>query len=180
MFASVCFHHSLTLEQSQKLEMQQKQSLAVILGSEYHSYSHALTLTSLPWLDFLRKEACLKWAIGAQRNPLHTDLFPLNTCQIETRAKKTFKEYRCTTTKFYKSAVPAMTRQLNRVLWSYLWLVPIVAVKDGVISSSLVESPDVAFIAVFSIINTINIYILSCSASPCLLCILSYSILTPA
>ena len=116
MFALVCFHHSLTLEQSQELEMQQKQSLAVILGSEYHSYSHALTLTSLPRLDFLRKEACLKWAIGAQRNPLHTDLFPLNTCQIETRAKKTFQEYRCNTTKFYKSAVPAMTRQLNQVM----------------------------------------------------------------
>ena len=115
MFASVCFHHSLTLEQSQKLEMQQKRSLAVILGSEYKSYSHSLTLTSLPRLDSLREKACLKWAISAQGNPLHTDLFPLNPCQTETRNKKKFKEYRCITTKFYKSAVPAMTRQLNKV-----------------------------------------------------------------
>ena len=113
MFASVCFHHYLTLEQSQKLEMQQKRSLAVILGSEYKSYSHSLTLTSLPRLDLLRSEACLKWARAAQLNPLLTDLFPLNTCQIQTRNKKTFDEYRCRTTKFYKSAVPAMTRQLN-------------------------------------------------------------------
>ena len=30
LFALVCFHQSLTLEQSQKLEMQQKRSLAVI------------------------------------------------------------------------------------------------------------------------------------------------------
>ena len=91
--------HSLTLEQSQKLEMQQKRSLAVILGSEYKSYSHSLTLTSLPRLDLLRSEACLKWARAAQLNPLHTDLFPLNTCQIQTRNKKTFDEYRCRTTK---------------------------------------------------------------------------------
>ena len=70
MFDPVCFHHSLTLEQSQKLEMQQKQSLAVILGSEYHSYSHALTLTSLPRLDFLRKEACLKLAVSIQHRIL--------------------------------------------------------------------------------------------------------------
>ena len=149
MFASVCFHHSLTLEQSQKLELQQKRSLAVILGSEYQSYSHSLTLTFLPRLDFLREKACLKWAIAAQGNPLHTDLFPLNPCQIETRNKKKFMEYRCITTKFYKSAVPAMTRQLNKVMWSHLLFVPTVAVKDDVLSSSPVESPDVAFIAVF-------------------------------
>ena len=116
MFASVCFHHSLTHEQSQKLEMQQKRSFAVILGSEYGSYSNALILTCQPRLDTLREEACLKWAQTAQQNPLHSDLFPLNTCDMNTRAKKTFMEYKCKTTKFYKSAVPAMTRKLNQVM----------------------------------------------------------------
>ena len=64
MFASVCFHHSLTLEQSQKLEMQQKRSFAVILGCEYKSYSHSLTLTSLPRLDLLRAQPSITrhWA----------------------------------------------------------------------------------------------------------------------
>ena len=68
MFSSVCFHHYLTQEQSQKLEMQQKRSLAVILGTEYRSYRNSLSLTSLPRLD-----------------SLHTDLFPLNNSQIATR-----------------------------------------------------------------------------------------------
>ena len=58
MFGAVVFHSSLTAELSQKLELQQKRSLAVILGTNYRSYSHALTVTSLPRLDILRKEAC--------------------------------------------------------------------------------------------------------------------------
>ena len=132
MCASVCFHHSLTLEQSQMLEVQQKRTVAVILGSEYKSYSQSLTLTSLPRLGCLREKACLKWAISAQGIPLHTDLFPLNPCQTETRYKKKFKEYSCTTTKFYKIAVPAMTRQLNKVKLSHLLSVPTVSVKETI------------------------------------------------
>ena len=79
MFASVCFHSSLTSELSQKLELQQKQSLAVILGSQYKSYSQALTLTCLPRLDTLRSEACTKWALKAQKDSLNSDIFCLNT-----------------------------------------------------------------------------------------------------
>ena len=51
MFEAVCYQSSLTLELSRKLEVQQKRSLAVILGQEYRSYSHALNLTNLPRLD---------------------------------------------------------------------------------------------------------------------------------
>ena len=113
MFAAVCFHSSLTIELSEKLELQQRRSLAVILGSQYRSYSHALSVTSLPRLDALRTEACLKWAIQAQRNPLHSDLFPLNKSEVNTRWRKKYSEYRCTTTKFLKSVVPYLTRVLN-------------------------------------------------------------------
>ena len=37
MFGSVCFHSSITNEQSHRLELQQKRSLACILGSNYCS-----------------------------------------------------------------------------------------------------------------------------------------------
>ena len=114
MFASVCFHFYLPLEQSHKLEKHQKRSFAIILGSDYHSYSNALTLTQLSRLDTLREDACVKWALAAQQNPLHSDIFPLNACDINTKKnKKTLKEYLCKTTKFYNSAVPAMTRKIN-------------------------------------------------------------------
>ena len=67
MFASVCFRSSLTIELIHKIELQQKRCLAVILGSQYRSYTHALSVTSLPRLDTLRAEACLKWALTAQQ-----------------------------------------------------------------------------------------------------------------
>ena len=71
MSASVCFHFSLTNELSRKLELQQKRNLAVILVSQYRSYSHALSLTCLPRLDTLRSQTCTKWALKAQKDPLH-------------------------------------------------------------------------------------------------------------
>ena len=39
MFGAVCYHSSLTQENSRQLELQLKRSLACILGSEYRSYS---------------------------------------------------------------------------------------------------------------------------------------------
>ena len=47
MFGAICFHPSLTLEQSAKLELQQKRCIAIILGTDYISYSNALGLTML-------------------------------------------------------------------------------------------------------------------------------------
>ena len=112
MFGAVCYHSSLTLELSRKLELQQKRSLAVVLGTDYRSYSNALSLTNLPRLDDLRETACLKWAIKAQQDPKHAHLFKLN--ENNTRRKSKFIEPLCRTTKYYKSAIPNMTRALNK------------------------------------------------------------------
>ena len=113
MFGAVSYHFSLTQELSRILELQQKKALAIILGSQYKSYSKALALTQLPRLDTLRKETCLQWAIKSQLNPKHSNLFPLGQTQVDTRNRKTFKEYFCHTVKFYNSAIPSMTRALN-------------------------------------------------------------------
>ena len=84
MFGSVCYHSALTQELSHKLELQKKRSLAVILGSQYRNYNHALSVTSLFRSDLLNEESCLKWATKAKANPLHADLFPLNTSEVQT------------------------------------------------------------------------------------------------
>ena len=105
MFGAVCYHSALTNELSHKLELQQKRSLAVILGSRYRSYSHTLSLTLLPRLDLLREEACIRWATKAQTNPLHADLFSLNTSEVQTRWRPKYREYKCRTDKFYRSAI---------------------------------------------------------------------------
>ena len=166
MFGSFCFHSSLTQELSHKLELQQRRSLAVILGSQYRNYRHALSLTSLPRLDTLREEACLKWALRAQENPLHTDIFPLNNSQVNTRYRSKFREYLCFSSKYYNSAVPYMTRALNQHqnrnlnntmttnsgVVIQLWIshnTPSVAVNDGNWSSFLAKSPEMLLITVF-------------------------------
>ena len=113
MFGAVCFHSSLSDELCQTLELQQKRCFAIILGSKYKNYSNARLLLDLPRLDTLREKACLKWALKASRNPKHTHLFPLNVTYVNTRNKKKYSEYFCHSAKYYKSAVPYMTRLLN-------------------------------------------------------------------
>ena len=68
--------------------------------------------TSLPRLDTLREQTCLRWAIKNQLNPQHAHLFPLT--QRKTRTSKKFEEQFCRGSKLYKSAVPSMQRALNK------------------------------------------------------------------
>ena len=113
MFGSVCFHSSLTEQQSRLLEAQQKRCLGILLDTDYRSYGHALALTKLPRLADLREEAMVRWATRAQASRQHRHLFPTKPNTKNTRSGNQFQEYNCRTTKFYKSSVPAMARALN-------------------------------------------------------------------
>ena len=55
----------------------------------------------------------MAWSLKAQLNQKHADMFPLNQSTVNTRHRKKFKEYYCHTAKYYKSAIPSMTRSLN-------------------------------------------------------------------
>ena len=114
MFGAICFYSALTLEQRSTLELQQKRSLAIILGTEYRNYSHARSQTNIPELEILQEEACLKWANKAQANPQHRHLFPLNELTANTMYKKVFREYNRKGATYFNSAIPYMLRILNR------------------------------------------------------------------
>ena len=114
MFGAVCFHSSLNLEQRHRLEMQQKRSLIIILGSDYNSYNQAKNITGLQDLESLREETCLKWAQKSQAHPKHSHLFPKNSGQVQTRWKQEFRVPRCKTARYFNSAIPHMIRLLNR------------------------------------------------------------------
>ena len=114
MFGCVCFHSALSLDQRSRLELQQKRSLIIILGSEYRTYISARAHANLPSLEELREEICLRWAIKAQADSKHKHLFPTNRSQTDTGNRKEFKEYKCQGSKYYHSAVPAMARTLNK------------------------------------------------------------------
>ena len=115
MFGAVCYHSSLNLEQRNILELQQKRSLVIILGSDYRSYSQARSHTNLPELNQLREEACVKWALKAQASQKHTHLFPLNPSEVNTRHRNKFSEPTCKTSRYFNSPVPSMIRSLNRL-----------------------------------------------------------------
>ena len=115
MFGAVCYHSSLNLDQRNRLELQQKRSLVIILGNNYRSYSHSRSLTNFPELNLLREEACEKWALKAKASPKHTHLFPLNPSQVETRHRNNFREPLCKTARYFNSPVPSMIRTLNRL-----------------------------------------------------------------
>ena len=113
MFGAACYHSALTLDQGQKLELQQKRSLAIILGRDYTNYEQARSLVNILDLKSLRESVCLKWAQKAQSNPKHSHLFPQNPSVLDTRNRCQFLEYKCKGGRFFNSAVPAMTRSLN-------------------------------------------------------------------
>ena len=114
MFGAACYHSALSKEQSEKLEMQQKKCLIIILGRDYSCYESARTLLNLPRLDTLRESVSLKWAIKAQADKQHAHLFPLNNNEVTTRQNNKFNEYNCRGGRFYRSAIPAMVRSLNK------------------------------------------------------------------
>ena len=114
MFGAACFHSALTSDQSDRLELQQKRSLAIILGKKYRSYENARVLVNLPTLRDLRESVCLKWALKSAASPQHSHLFPLNQSEIQTRHQQKYLEYHCKGSRYYHSAVPAMTRSLNQ------------------------------------------------------------------
>jgi hypothetical protein len=53
--------------------------------------------------------------VKCTKHPRHADLFTLNPRYENSRSKKKFIEPKCSTSRYYKSAVPFHTRLLNKV-----------------------------------------------------------------
>ena len=73
----------LTLENFHDLERVQKNSLRIILGDNYLSYSNALTITGLSTLFERRTNLCLKFAKACVKNRPTKHMFPLNPVNLD-------------------------------------------------------------------------------------------------
>ena len=115
-YCCVLYHSSLTVKQSNKLEIIQKTCLRVILGDMYVNYSAALEMTGLKPLFDRREDRCLTFALKCTKTPLGNRLFPLNQVEnerlIRTREKYVVNFARTDT--FKESAVPFCQRLLNK------------------------------------------------------------------
>ena len=128
-YAAPLWHSSLTDADTKKLEKLQKRALGLVLGTTYidnkryytfgnkHlSYTEALEKTGLVSLDKRREILTGKFALDAVKSKRHNDIFTKKVFErAPGRYEHIVQEKQCTTERYYKSAVPYMSRMLNTV-----------------------------------------------------------------
>ena len=86
------------------------------LGNELLSYEDTLNKLGLTTLKERREVLTNKFAINTARNEKHNGMFIKSQSRItRTRNMFTIEEPFCKTHRYYKSAIPYMSRLLNRV-----------------------------------------------------------------
>ena len=111
--AAPAWHGSLSKQNQNLIEREQKKAFAIILGLRYKNYKQALLLLEKDTLFDRREKATLKFAKKCLKDPRHADMFPTFGKNITVRQKKPYIEQHCRTKRFYDSAIPYMTRMLN-------------------------------------------------------------------
>ena len=131
-YAVPLWHSGLTDADSNKIEFLQKKALGVILGCVYIdnkryynldnnivTYNQALQKLSLTPLNERREVLTSKFAIDTARNEKHNGFFIEKQVQnIATRNMFVLDEPFCRTDRYFKSAIPYMSRMLNGVYLS--------------------------------------------------------------
>ena len=113
-FCSSSFHHSLTLNQEQRLESLQRTSLRVIMGDEYQSYEQTLSLLNLEKLSVRRQRKCLSYGLKSVKHPTNARMFPINQVnEHNIRDKEFYKVNFARTERYKQSAIPSIQRMLN-------------------------------------------------------------------
>ena len=114
-YCAVVFHSSLTIEQSNKLEMIQKICLKVILGEMHVSYTANLEMCGLQPLYERRKKRCLDFAKKCVKHEKNKRMFPFNPTDSDhyLRKKEIFQVNFASTSTYQKSAIPYCQRLLN-------------------------------------------------------------------
>ena len=109
---AVVWHSLLTRGEELDIERIQRCALRLILCEDYIDYESALEVTNLKTLKERRKQLCINFANKCIKSG-NDDIFPLNTCKLETRSHEKYQVTRATTSRLARSAVPYMQRLLN-------------------------------------------------------------------
>ena len=88
-------------------------AIRIILQENYLNYTHALKVTGIPTLKSRRIKLSLKFAKNCLKNNMTSDMFPLNTNNVNTRHHEKFHVPHAKTDRLAKSAIPYMARLLN-------------------------------------------------------------------
>ena len=129
-YAVPLWHSGLTLFDVNRLEKIQKRALGIIFGTVYIenkryykvgnnqlSYDESLQFLGLTTLSYRREALTHKFALQTIKNEKHKDLFIKKKCHgFNTRNKFLIGEIHCKTLRYYKSAIPSMSRTLNGIV----------------------------------------------------------------
>ena len=110
-YACALWTGSLTVLQSRSLESVQRSAMAICFNDWNLSYSAALARSGLTRLDFRRQELARTWGERAAKQHGNTFFTPN---LAKTRGADRFIEPYCRTARRRKSAIPYITRLLNK------------------------------------------------------------------
>ena len=110
------WHSSLSRENTSDLERVQKNALRNILQEKYIDYGTALETLKLETLEKRREKLLLKYGKQCIKLEQTRNLLPLNENDhiMNTRSRNIYKETKCNTERYRKSAVPYIQRLLNK------------------------------------------------------------------
>ena len=109
------WHSGLTVKLSADIERVQRVAVSIVLGRSEFKYDNACALLGLKPLFIRRKELCDRFSRKtASSKCRHSDLFQIQDSGYDTRSHN-YREHLCYTTRFYKSALPYLTRSLNQL-----------------------------------------------------------------
>ena len=113
--SAVVWHSSLTTENTLALERVQRVAVKIILDGKY-SYKESLNILNIPTLKARRESLTVRFANNCLKNEKSRNMFKLNTTRLnmKLRHKQKYKEIHSKTSRLYNSALPYMTRILNK------------------------------------------------------------------
>ena len=104
---------AITQKESQKIENIQKIVLRVLLKHQYSSYTDACRQFHLEKLHNRRRKLCVKFSNKEYKKPDHGIFKKIHSKSKRRLNKKVVTEPKARTERYYKSAIPYLSRLLN-------------------------------------------------------------------
>ena len=88
--------------------------IAIVLSPNFTNYKIGLNKLGLDTLEKRREALCIKFAMNSAKSDQHSHLFSkYDKNRPNTKNKISYIEPTCRRSRYYKSAVPYLTRLLN-------------------------------------------------------------------
>ena len=109
------WHSGLTVKLAADIERVQRVAISIVTGQTEFQYDRMCALLGIKPLYVRRQELCERFSVKTTSSECrHNELFQLQKSGYYTRNEH-YREHLCRTTRFYKSALPFLTRTINQL-----------------------------------------------------------------